>query len=51
MTSKTLINLTRMSKIFQPISGLSDTGEKTELSQSHKLALACMLCCLWECGS
>lgn len=37
MTSKTLINLTRMSKIFQPISGLSDTGEKTELSQSHKV--------------
>lgn len=52
MAGKTMINLSRMSKIFQPMTtGLSDIGDKTEISQSHKLALACMLCCHWECGS
>ncbi|XP_029158945.1 probable proline--tRNA ligase, mitochondrial isoform X1 [Nylanderia fulva] len=39
MASKTLINLTRMSKIFQPMGVSSDTGEKTEISRSHKLMI------------
>lgn len=40
MASKTMINLTRMSKVFQPMTtGLPDTGEKTEICQSHKVCL------------
>lgn len=38
MAGKTMINLSRMSKIFQPMTtGLSDIGDKTEISQSHKV--------------
>lgn len=43
MTSKTkIINLTRMSRVFQPLatSGSFDSGEKTEIvSKSHKLMI------------
>lgn len=38
MASKTMIKLSRMSKIFQPMATeLSDIGDKTEISRSHKV--------------
>lgn len=38
MAGKTMINLSRMSKIFQPMTtGLPDICDKTEISQSHKV--------------
>jgi len=43
MASKTkIINLTRMSRVFQPVatSGSFDSGEKTEItSKSHKVCV------------
>ncbi|XP_050452625.1 probable proline--tRNA ligase, mitochondrial isoform X1 [Cataglyphis hispanica] len=40
MAGKTMINLSRMSKIFQPMTtGLPDICDKTEISQSHKLMI------------